>query len=99
MSYQDFLATPLSFPAERSPEEPLPEKLYYCRSATFPPTPRSAGIQSGVAARGCAARSAAALQKMAGKRLPSMGSSTDFGLRIGTTIRLAVARKSVAVAG
>jgi hypothetical protein len=44
--YQDFLATPLSFPAERSPEEPLPEKLYCCRSATIPPTPAPRGSKA-----------------------------------------------------
>jgi hypothetical protein len=54
MSHQDFLATPLSIPAERSPKEPWPENTDTCPTArtdnlpagesgrspaTFPPTP------------------------------------------------------------
>jgi hypothetical protein len=40
MCYQDFLATPLFFPAERSPEEPLPETLLLPFAGHIPATPR-----------------------------------------------------------
>jgi hypothetical protein len=45
MSYQDFLPTPLSFPAERSPKEPWPENSTMPFTGHIPSHPRSAENQ------------------------------------------------------